>query len=135
MKEAPDWHTYWQYPGDAGFPTKIEWTLPPGFKAGPIQWPLPVKQIDDGDLQSYVYKDEVMLMVEITPPQMWTRKTSRSPPGQAGSSANKSASPAMRNSRSRSRSYRKPPGRSPRMATSLQNTAHSCRSQVCKDRI
>ncbi len=68
MKEAPDWHTYWQYPGDAGFPTKIEWTLPPGFKAGPIQWPIPVKQIDEGDLQSYVYKDEVMLMVEITPP-------------------------------------------------------------------
>ena len=68
LKMAPEWHTYWQYPGDAGFPTKIEWQLPPGFKAGPIQWPIPEKQNDAGDLQSYVYKDEVLLMVEITPP-------------------------------------------------------------------
>ena len=28
-------------PGDSGAPPKIEWQLPPGFKAGPIQWPIP----------------------------------------------------------------------------------------------
>ncbi|HWB60409.1 MAG TPA: protein-disulfide reductase DsbD domain-containing protein, partial [Chthoniobacteraceae bacterium] len=68
MKTEPGWHTYWEYPGDAGFPTKIEWNLPPGFKAGAIQWPLPQKEDDEGGLQSYVYKDEVLLMVTITPP-------------------------------------------------------------------
>src|SRR4051794_33600541 len=36
----PRWHTYWIFPG-TGLPTSIEWTLPPGWKAGPIQWPAP----------------------------------------------------------------------------------------------
>src|SRR5690348_9511984 len=35
------WHTYWRNPGDAGEPTTIDWTLPPGFSAGAIQWPVP----------------------------------------------------------------------------------------------
>lgn len=26
----PGWHTYWSNPGDAGAPTEIKWTLPPG---------------------------------------------------------------------------------------------------------
>ena len=33
-KIAPGWHTYWKNPGDAGAPTEIDWTLPPGWKAG-----------------------------------------------------------------------------------------------------
>ena len=68
LNMASGWHTYWQYPGDAGLPTSIEWDLPPGFKAGAIQWPIPEKESDEGDLQSYIYKDEVMLLVEVTPP-------------------------------------------------------------------
>lgn len=68
LNMAPGWHTYWQYGGDAGFATSIGWNLPPGFEAGEIQWPVPEKETDEGDLQSYVYKDEVLLLVEITPP-------------------------------------------------------------------
>ena len=41
LEMAPGWHTYWQYSGDAGLPTSIDWELPPGFTAGPIQWPVP----------------------------------------------------------------------------------------------
>src|SRR4029078_6340306 len=37
----PGWHTYWLNPGDAGEKTEIAWTLPPGFAAGPTQWPAP----------------------------------------------------------------------------------------------
>jgi thiol:disulfide interchange protein DsbD len=33
QKIRPGWHTYWQNPGDAGLPTTIERTLPPGFAA------------------------------------------------------------------------------------------------------
>lgn len=69
QKIDPNWHTYWQYPGDSGLPTKIQWNLPPGFKAGEIQWPLPHKEVDEGDLVTYVYPDEVLLMVTITPPE------------------------------------------------------------------
>jgi thiol:disulfide interchange protein DsbD len=38
---TPGWHTYWINPGDSGEPTRIDWTLPQGASAGPIQWPLP----------------------------------------------------------------------------------------------
>ncbi len=68
LKMAPHWHTYWQYSGDAGLPTKIDWQLPDGYKAGPIQWPLPEKIVSPGDIINYGYDDEVMLLTEITPP-------------------------------------------------------------------
>ena len=28
LEMAPGWHTYWEYPGDAGLPTSIIWTFP-----------------------------------------------------------------------------------------------------------
>src|SRR5436309_36912 len=30
LDSEPGWHTYWRNEGDAGIPTSIEWTLPPG---------------------------------------------------------------------------------------------------------
>ena len=66
---APGWHTYWQFGGDAGAPTKIKWSLPPGFTAGPIQWPIPKARQEEGDLLTYVYEDEVLLLVEIRAPE------------------------------------------------------------------
>jgi thiol:disulfide interchange protein DsbD len=68
LKMEPGWHVYWQFSGDSGKSPKIEWELPAGFKAGPIQWPLPTAHIDEGKLLTYVYENEVLLMVEITPP-------------------------------------------------------------------
>ena len=68
LEMAPHWHTYWQYSGDAGLPTKIDWQLPDGYKAGPIQWPLPEKIVSPGDIINYGYDDEVVLLTEITPP-------------------------------------------------------------------
>jgi thiol:disulfide interchange protein DsbD len=65
---APHWHTYWKFSGDAGIPTELKWKLPPGWKAGEIQWPIPLKTIDPGDIQTYGYQDEVLLIQEITPP-------------------------------------------------------------------
>ena len=68
LRMAPHWHTYWQYSGDAGLPTKIDWQLPEGFQAGPIQWPLPDKIESPGDIINYGYSDEVVLLTEIIPP-------------------------------------------------------------------
>lgn len=68
LRTAPHWHTYWQYSGDAGIPTKITWQLPEGFKAGPIQWPVPEKIVSPGDIVNYAYEGEVVLLTEITPP-------------------------------------------------------------------
>jgi thiol:disulfide interchange protein len=69
LRMAPGWHTYWKYSGDAGLPTEIKWNLPPGWKVGEIQWPIPLKTIDPGDIQTYGYQDEIMLIQEITPPE------------------------------------------------------------------
>jgi thiol:disulfide interchange protein len=65
---VPGWHTYWRFPGDAGIPTEINWNLPPGWRIGPIQWPVPLKLNEPGDIQIYGYHDEVLLMQQITPP-------------------------------------------------------------------
>jgi DsbC/DsbD-like thiol-disulfide interchange protein len=67
FKMEPEWHIYWQNPGDSGSPTRIEWTLPAGFKAGEIQWPRP-HQFVMSSLVSYGYEDEVVLLTQITPP-------------------------------------------------------------------
>ncbi len=68
LKMAPHWHTYWAYSGDAGLPTTIKWTLPDGFRAGPIQWPVPTRIDSPGDIVNYGYSDEVLLLTTITPP-------------------------------------------------------------------
>src|SRR2546423_15452577 len=68
LRMAPGWHTYWKFSGDAGLPTELKWKLPPGWKIGDIQWPIPLKTIDPGDIQTYGYMDEVLLMQEFTPP-------------------------------------------------------------------
>src|SRR5215469_5168091 len=68
LRMAPGWHTYWKFSSDAGLPTELKWQLPPGWKIGDIQWPIPLKTIDPGDIETYGYENEVLLMQEITPP-------------------------------------------------------------------
>jgi thiol:disulfide interchange protein len=67
LKVAPNWHTYWKFAGDAGIATEIKWNLPAGWKAGEMQWPIPLKLDEPGDIQIYGYHDEVLLLQEITP--------------------------------------------------------------------
>ena len=62
------WHTYWQYSGDAGLPIQVDWQLPAGAEPGPLQWPLPGKYREEGDLTVYGYADEVMLIAAATVP-------------------------------------------------------------------
>src|SRR5437763_10781984 len=69
LRMAPHWHTYWALSGDAGLPTELKWKLPSGWEVGEIQWPIPLKTIDLGDIETYGYENEVLLMQEITPPQ------------------------------------------------------------------
>jgi thiol:disulfide interchange protein len=62
------WDTYWINPGEAGFPTQVDWELPAGFKAGPLLWPYPEQLLNEG-LVAFGYLDHVILLTEITPPQ------------------------------------------------------------------
>lgn len=62
------WHTYWKNSGEAGLPTQVLWTLPAGFSAGEIQWPFPEKFNEKGEVVTYGYQGEVLLLVSMTAP-------------------------------------------------------------------
>ncbi len=68
LKQEAGWNTYWQYAGDAGVPTRLEWTLPPGVTAGPIEWPVPKSITEAGDILIYGYLNDVLLPVQIHVP-------------------------------------------------------------------
>lgn len=62
----PGWHIYWQNPGDAGEPPRVQWELPRGFTSGPILWPQPVR-FGTGSVVDYGYENQVLLMASIQP--------------------------------------------------------------------
>ena len=61
------WHTYWLNPGDSGEPTAIDWTLPDGVAAGPLQFPYP-SRIEVGPLVNFGYGGTVLHLVDLTAP-------------------------------------------------------------------
>ena len=63
----PDWHTYWRNPGDAGEPTSLKWTAPPGVKPGAIVWPAPHFALL-GPIASYVFSNTVYLPIPVDIP-------------------------------------------------------------------
>ncbi|PVE06091.1 protein-disulfide reductase DsbD [Limnohabitans sp. Rim28] len=65
IEHQPDWHTYWQNPGDSGLPTRLQWQLPAGLQAGDIAWPVP-KKFPIGTLANYGYEGRLLLTVPIT---------------------------------------------------------------------
>jgi thiol:disulfide interchange protein DsbD len=67
LKHEHEWHTYWQVPGDSGLPTRIDWQLPAGFTAGPIDWPHP-KRLPAGPLVNFGYEGETLLLTTIRVP-------------------------------------------------------------------
>lgn len=67
IRHHEGYHTYWKNPGIVGVPTSIEWTLPEGFAAGPIQWPAP-EVVDMATHPAHGYHRDVLLLVDITPP-------------------------------------------------------------------
>jgi len=66
------WHTYWANPGETGIPTSLELTLPEGFTAGPLQFPVPKKFITDYGFgvreAGYGYETSVIHPMTVTPP-------------------------------------------------------------------
>jgi thiol:disulfide interchange protein DsbD len=71
LRIKPEWHVYWENPGDSGSPTRLRLTLPPGVKAGPVQYPIPKTFKQPGDIVGYGYEDEVMLIAPIRVPADW----------------------------------------------------------------
>ncbi len=64
QKIRPSWHTYWRNPGDAGAPTEIQWTLPAGWHADPIEWPFPAR-LPVPPFMNYGYEGTVWLLTKL----------------------------------------------------------------------
>jgi thiol:disulfide interchange protein len=67
LDQDAGWHTYWRNPGDAGEATQIAWTLPDGWRAGGIDWPVP-QRLPLGPIMNYGYEGRAILPVPITIP-------------------------------------------------------------------
>lgn len=68
LKIEPKWHVYWLNPGDSGQATAPRLELPPGWKQTPWRFPNPITFSQPGDFIGYGYKDELVLLTDITPP-------------------------------------------------------------------
>lgn len=68
LKVDPHWHVYWKNPGDSGLPISVEFTLPRGFTASELKWPIPSVFKGAGGLTDYGYEDSLLLSAGITPP-------------------------------------------------------------------
>ncbi|MEY4641705.1 MAG: hypothetical protein RLZZ227_1699 [Pseudomonadota bacterium] len=75
LEHADKWHTYWINPGDAGQPTRIEWSLPEGVTAGDIVWPTPERFNLPGDLVDFGYTGEIFLLVPLNVPADFAAST------------------------------------------------------------
>ena len=66
-RPQPGWHGYWENPGDAGFPAKLDWTLPKGATVSPPTYPMPGTLLVVG-LMNYVFEAPYAPLVTLKVP-------------------------------------------------------------------
>lgn len=67
LEHPAEWHSYYKNSGGVELPPAIEWTLPAGTTAGPIQWPVP--EVKDGFFgKSFVYSNSPVFLIDLTAP-------------------------------------------------------------------
>ncbi len=65
----PDgWHLYADRLNDSGFPPSVDLTLPAGWAAGPLRWPVPERHVLPGEILDHVYVHRLVLLQDLTPP-------------------------------------------------------------------
>ncbi len=67
MHTADGWHGYWQNPGDAGLPMKVDWKLPEGASVGALRYPVP-ERLTIAGLMNYVYERDHAVLVRFKAP-------------------------------------------------------------------
>ena len=83
LEPDPGWHAYWVNPGDAGKAPSIDWTLPTGFDAGPLEFPAP-HVIPFGDFNTYGFDGAILLLAQVDVPPGLEAGTSVQLGGRAG---------------------------------------------------
>ncbi len=64
----PDWHIYWKFPGESGKPTTVSWNLPDGWKTEDLKFPIPKRTLEQGDIQTFGYSEQVLIYTTLIPP-------------------------------------------------------------------
>ena len=77
VEPDPGWHGYWHSPRDGGDGPIVAWKLPTGFTAGKLEWPVPERLVEPGDLVVYGYRGAFLLRARITPPAEVAAKSVR----------------------------------------------------------
>jgi thiol:disulfide interchange protein len=67
LQHEPEWHTYWQFPGDSGLPTRVKWNLDGALVPGEIEWPIP-KPLEVSGIHNIGYDGETWLLLGIPIP-------------------------------------------------------------------
>lgn len=67
LQHEKGWHTYYQQPGIVGVPTSIAWSLPEGFKAGPLEYPEP-ETTHMFHIKAQGYERDVLLQTTLIAP-------------------------------------------------------------------
>jgi len=63
----PGWHIYWRNPGESGIATTVQWTLPRGFAAEPLDYPTPVR-LDVAGVVAHVLGGDVVIEATLRVP-------------------------------------------------------------------
>ena len=63
---APEWHTYWRTPGEAGIPPQFDWSASKNVAEVKVHWPVPNIYSENG-MWYLGYERMVVLPIEITP--------------------------------------------------------------------
>lgn len=64
LQHPVGYHSYWRHPGVVGVATSAQWSLPPGFHVGEMQWPAPQKVMMSIH-PAQGYKTDTLLMVPL----------------------------------------------------------------------
>lgn len=67
QKLKDGWHVYWKNPGDSGLPLDLQWTLPAGFAAGEVVYPVP-ERIPVGPFANYGFHGRPSFLIPLSVP-------------------------------------------------------------------
>lgn len=70
LRIDPGWHIYWRNSGESGLPTKVSWELPADWRAGALQWPIPQRFREQGQITTFGYTGEVLLSADLFAPNV-----------------------------------------------------------------
>ena len=62
------WHIYWQNSGDSGQPPRVEWSMPDGFVASELRFPVPKRYVESGGIVTNILDGEPAILSTITVP-------------------------------------------------------------------